>query len=292
MYDIIIIGKGPAGVSAALYAVRSGLSVCIIAKDYGALEKAESIENYYGLQTAVPGIELAENGAAHAQSLGVEFRDGEVVSVEYDGMFTVRTAADELRAWSVIVACGRARRAPKIPGIEALSGHGVSYCAVCDGFFFRGKNVAVLGAGEYAASEAAVLRELAASVSVLTNGERAAAELGSYTVDERPLAAAVGDGRLEKVAFADGGELAVDGLFIALGSAGSSDLARKIGAVVINGNIAVDENMATNVAGFFAAGDCTGGLLQVVKAAADGAVAATSAISYVRAAKKNESGGK
>ena len=160
--------------------------------------------------------------------------------------------------------------------LEAMEGRGVSYCAVCDAFFYRGKHVAVLGNGEFALHEIHDLLPVAGSVTLLTNGEEPSFPLPEgVTADTRKIASLEGESRLEQVVFADGTSLPLDGLFIAYGTAGSGALARKIGAALANGNVAVNENMETTVPGLYAAGDCVGGLLQVSKAVYEGAVAGT-----------------
>lgn len=159
----------------------------------------------------------------------------------------------------------------------------MSYCAICDAFFYRGKKVAVIGSGEYAVHEAQVLLPHADMVTLLTNGEPLTAEVpDDVAVCDGKLAAAEGAGRVERVRFADGEVLPLDGLFLAIGTAGSSELARKIGAMLDGADVKVDVHQATNVPGLFAAGDCTGGLLQVAKAVHEGAEAGLSALRYVR----------
>ena len=184
----------------------------------------------------------------------------------------------------MVLATGAQRRRPRIPGLDDFDGAGVSYCAVCDGFFCRGKEVAVLGAGTYALHEAGVLLPLAKRVTLLTNGDPAPEEFPQdLDLDTRPIAALVGEsGILSAVRFADGGALEVCRLFVALGTAGSGDLARKVGLLTENGKIVVDGTMATNVPGLFAAGDCTGGLPQVATAVAQGAQAGLSAVRYLQ----------
>lgn len=290
MTDIIIVGSGPAGATAAIYAVRAGMRATMVSMGAGSLERAERIENFYGCEP-MSGLELHKAGVAQALSLGAELVEGEVVSIAYDGeSFTVKTAqGSELTARAVVLATGVTRRAPKLAGLAELEGRGVSYCAVCDGFFYRGKKVFVLGSGDYAAHEAAELAPLAKSVTILTNGDEpdfaAPDGVSLYT---SPLAALEGEGKLERVRFADGETLEADGLFVALGTAGSAALARTLGAVVEGDNISVDANMATTLQGLFAAGDCTGGLLQVAKAASDGAIAGTAAVRYLRAVKSEK----
>jgi thioredoxin reductase (NADPH) len=164
-----------------------------------------------------------------------------------------------------------------------LEGHGVSYCAICDAFFYRGKDVAVLGAGEYALHECKELLNVAGSVTLLTNGAEVTAEFPeTVKIDKRPLKALLGEGQLAGAVFMDESEIKLDGLFVALGSASAMDLARKAGAAFEDGSVVLDKNFMTTVPGLFAAGDCTGGTLQVAVAVGEGAIAALAAIKYLR----------
>ncbi len=283
MSDIIIIGAGPAGVSAAVYALRSGASVTIIKKDGGALEKADLIENYYGFADPISGPELLENGISQAKRLGAEIVEAEAVGMGFTDRLQVMTTAGDFEAYAVVLSTGSTRNAPRIPGLKEFEGKGVSYCAVCDGFFCRGKDVAVLGSGQYALHEAAELQPIAASVTLLTNGETPEVDIPDWLkVDTRKITSIEGGMLIEKVNFDDGESLDTFRLFVAVGTAGSADLARKAGAVIDGTKITVDDAMATNVPGLFAAGDCTGGLAQVAKAVYEGAVAGMSAGKYVR----------
>lgn len=286
MPKIIIVGKGPAGISCALYTARAGIETMIIAKGTGALEKAEKIENYYGIPSPVSGTELSNSGVAQAKRLGVQFIDEEVVGINYLGSFVVKTESGEYSADSLVIATGSPRKTPKIKGLLELEGRGVSYCAVCDAFFYRKKNVCVLGSGEYAVSEVQELKPVVSSVTLLTDGaEPTAAVPEDVTVIKTPIAELVGEERIEKVLFKDGSELPIDGLFVAYGTAGSADLARKLGVFTEGNKITVSEGMATNIPGLFAAGDCTGGMLQVAKAVYEGAKAGTEAVKYLRGGK-------
>lgn len=275
----VIIGSGPAGISAALYLKRAGIDVTILAKDSGALLKAEKIENYYGFAEPVSGAELHRRGVEGAVRLGCDLRKEEVFAVEYLDRLTVQTDKGSYPADAVILATGASRKAPAVAGLSALEGSGVSYCAVCDAFFYRGKDVAVLGSGEYAAHEAQVLIQTAASVTILTNGESFSGTLpNGVSCDTRPIAKIEGEGVVSGVSFADGSLLSLSGVFVAVGVASSADLARKLGAAVEGNRIVTDENGATNVPGLYAAGDCTGGLLQISTAVAEGAKAAMAII--------------
>ena len=284
MADMLIIGYGPAGVSAALYALRGGLDVVMVGKDSGALEKAHMIENYYGLEKPLSGTELFAVGKRQAEALGAKIVDDEITDLFFDGNFFVaKGLAGEYRARACIMATGSARKKQPLPRMAELEGHGVSYCAICDAFFYRGKDVAVLGAGEYALHECSELVNVVGSVTLLTNGaEPTAAFLETVKVDKRPLKALLGETQLAGAVFMDESEMKFDGLFVALGSASAMDLARKAGAAFDNGNVVLDKGFMTTVPGLFAAGDCTGGTLQVAVAVGEGAIAGLAAIKYLR----------
>lgn len=284
MTKLIIIGDGPAGASAALYALRGNIDTTVISKGYGALEKAHAIENYYGLATPLPGKELHDLGVSQVRKLGADIVSKEVVGISFDGKFKILTADEEFSADALIIATGTSRKVPRIKGIADFEGLGVSYCAVCDGFFHRGKDVAVLGSGKYALHEAQALLTIAGSVTVLTDGTSPEVEFPSeIKVDERKISHLDGSPMaLSTVVFDDSSSMTISGLFIAQGSASSTDLARKVGIATDSNKIVVDENMATNIPGIFACGDCTGGLLQVSKAVYDGATAGNSVVKYLR----------
>lgn len=287
MKHLLVIGQGPAGISAAIYAKRGGMAVTVVANGVGALEKAERIENYYGFGKPLTGRELAAQGVEGAKRLGVEFVHGELVGLRFkdtmDG-FVAELVQGTLEADAVVLAMGASRLAPPLSGLRELEGHGVSYCAICDAFFYRGKEVAVLGAGDYALAEAAALLPHAAKVHLLTNGEAAPARAPSEVlVHTGALAAVEGEGSVERVAFADGTSLPVSGVFVAVGTAGSTAIAKKLGILLDGAYLKVDEKMVTNVPGAFAAGDATGGLLQAAKAVHEGAVAGLSALRFLRA---------
>lgn len=287
MYDVIIVGAGPAGISASLYLKRANLNVLVIFKGNGALEKASKIENYYGLQEPVSGKNLFNIGIEQAKSLGVEIVKDEVTSITLEDYFTVTTVNREYQTKKVILATGTNRKAPNIKGIREYEGKGVSYCAVCDAFFYKNKDVAVLGSGNYAIHEATQLKPIVNSVTILTNGEPMVENRDGveFDIDEEPIREFRGGNVIEEVAFENQDTKKINGVFVAIGTASSSDLARKIGAVVQNENIQVDENMQTTVEGLYACGDCTGGLLQINKAVYEGAKAALHIINAFKSEK-------
>ena len=295
MENIVIIGAGPAGISAALYAARGNMNPLVINNGIGALEKAEKIENYYGLEQPLSGKELYERGIAQAETLGVRILDAEVLGISGFDTFTVKTTAGDFDTVSVILATGGKRSAPKIPGLKEFEGRGVSYCAVCDAFFYRGKEVAVVGNGDFALHEAEELRNVTQDVTIYTDGkEPEFSREHPIAVNTMKIQAIEGDDKVSGLLMqsdtaaqdAEAPENSfypADGVFVALGTAGSTEIARQMGAEISDkGNIKTDEEMATTIPGLFAAGDCTGGLLQVSKAVYEGSMAAISAGKYVR----------
>jgi thioredoxin reductase (NADPH) len=283
MPNAIIIGNGPAGISAALYTTRAGIDTVIIGKDHGALGKAAEIENYYGFSQPISGNALINNGIEGARRLGAKIISDEVLGISYFDRFVVTTKEKDYHADSVIIATGTSRSAPKISGLKEFEGHGISYCAVCDAFFYRGKDVAVLGDGEYALHEALELLPTSNTVTLLTNGKQPSTMIpDQIKVNTNIIDSLKGKNVLDSVIFQDGTSLSVSGLFVAIGVAGSTALAKKLGAATENNKILVDENMATNIPGLFAAGDCTGGLLQISKAVYEGAKAGMEVIKYLR----------
>lgn len=283
MERLIIIGSGPAGVSASLYAVRAGIKTTVVSTGTGALEKTEKIENYYGFPEEISGKELYERGIAGAKRMGVEFLTDEVVSVEKSDVFRVKTPDKTLEADAVILATGVSKLAPEIEGLEKFEGKGVSYCAICDGFFFRNKKVAVLGTGENALNEINELKNITSDITLLTNGDEITADFPEdVSIISDEIECLDGDGKISGVSFKTGQRLSVDGLFIAYKTAGSTAIAKKLGAKTDGKFILTDDEMKTNVKGLFAAGDCRGGLLQISKSVYDGAIAGTSAVKYIK----------
>ena len=289
MTDVIIIGGGPAGVTAALYAARAGLETIILYKDQGALSKAAKVDNFYG-HLEVGGNELVDIGLEQAKRVGATIINEEAVGMRTneDETITIDTANSSYTARTAIIATGASRTTPKIKGLAELEGRGVSYCAICDGFFHRGKDVAVIGSSAYALHEAEDLLPIAKSVTVLTNGAEPQVEFPeNVSVRTEKIQEVVGQAGLmgevlSSVTLDGGEEIPFSGLFVAVGVAGGTELARKVGAVVQNNAISVDEQLRTTVANIWAAGDCTGGLKQIVKAAYEGAEAGTDIVKYLK----------
>lgn len=294
--NVIIIGAGPAGISAALYLARGNMNPLLIYDGTGALEKAEKIENYYGLSAPLSGSELFETGLSQAKALGVRTVEAQVLGLGGFDTFEIKTTEGTFESRSVILATGGKRKAPQIPGLKEFEGRGVSYCAVCDAFFYRGKDVAVLGNSDFALHEAEELSNTAGSVTIYTDGQEPNfSREPSMEVNTMKIQAIEGDGKVSGLRLGEelkatdiesGAFKGAEGVFVALGTAGSGELARQIGAELTEkGNIQVNSSMETTVPGLFAAGDCTGGLLQIAKAVYEGAQAGISAGKYVRSLK-------
>lgn len=283
MRDAIVIGKGPAGISAAIYLKRAGIDVLVIGKGYGALENSDKIENYYGFEEPISGKELIEKGIKQAENLGIEVITDEVVSIEKYENFIVKTLDKSFEAKTVLLATGKSRVKIDIKGFEKFKGKGISFCAVCDGFFYRNKKVAVIGNGKYAANELSELMNFTKDIILFTNGQ-------DLTTDNFPddidivydkISEIYGDDKIKGL-IAGNTNFDVDGIFIALGTASASDFAMKMGVFTEKDSIIVDEDFMTNVEGFYAAGDAIGGFLQIAKAVSDGAHASKGMIKYIK----------
>lgn len=274
MYDSIIIGKGPAGISSAIYISRSNLKVLVIGKNETALNKAHVIENYYGFEKPITGEELFEKGIQQAKNQNIKVKNDEVIDIIWDNdKFIVKTVNSEYESKTVLLATGKSRNSAKIDGIKEFEGRGVSYCAICDGFFYRNKKIAVIGNGEYAIHEAKILKNVSEDVTIFTNGrelpQNRSIEITNFV--EGKIDSIRGKEKASKIVLNDNTEYEIDGIFVAEGTASSIDFAKKLGIFLENNNIKVDENMQTNIPGIYAAGDCTGGLLQISKAVYEGA---------------------
>ena len=279
MYDSIIIGSGPAGVTASLYMIRAGLKVLIISKNQTALYKAEHIQNYYGFENGISGKELNDIGIKQAQKLGVEFVEKEVVSIKYEEygyevIIANQGINEKYLAKTIILATGTNRNRPRIKGLKEFEGKGISYCAICDGAFFRNKNVGVLGNGDYAMAEIEELLPIVKSVTMYTNGlDPIDHRIENVNINTKKIREFRGSNIIEEIEFEDDTTEKINGIFVAQGVATSIDFAKKIGAMIENNYIVVNDKMETTVPNIYACGDCTGGLLQISKAVYEGTVA-------------------
>ena len=298
MYDIIIIGGGPAGLTAALYARRANKTVLVIEKASfgGQITYSPKVENIPGFQE-VTGNEFAEKLVEQVLNQDAEVECAEVLSIRDGDIKTVITDSGEFEGKSVIIATGAKHRLLGLENEQNLIGEGISFCAVCDGAFYEGKTVAVIGGGNSALQEAILLSDLAKKVYVIQNldfftGEQKLVEkLQSKENVEIILGAVVekliGENELKgitikNVATDESSDLTLDGMFVAIGLVPQNDIFKDVITLDGRGYVDANENCTTNAKGIFVAGDCrTKTIRQVITAAGDGAVAALAACDYV-----------
>lgn len=305
-YDAIIIGSGPAGLTAALYLGRAGQKCILLEKDFvgGYTAKIAHIENYPGYES-INGMDLTQIMAKQAEKFGATIvYPVEVVDLELKGeVKRVRTRDEVYESHAVVIAIGVARKKLEVPGAKEFLGKGVSYCATCDGNFFKGRNVAVVGSDNEAAEEALHLAELASKVTVIPHREpdivisvmnRLRSKPNVEILPVSKIHAVAGDELVTGLKIS--GEsvetiLPVEGVFIAMGSTPISQLILRAGGHTDDrGCLVVDKHQRMNLEGVFAAGDCTCGGMQIVSAAGEGAVAGMRAASYVRKVKAKAEG--
>jgi len=284
MIECLIIGKGPAGISLAIYLKRAGFDCLVVGKDYGALAEADLVANYYGLPEPISGPELIESGIAQAQNLGIEVKTDEVLNITDMGThFEVKLLNQVISAKIIVLALGKKRERLKIKGFEEFIGKGISFCATCDGFFYKGKRLAVIGSRDYALSEYEELTSFSQDLMLFTNGEEAEFRSNSadLKINNEKIVEIKGNLRVEELV-TEKNNYAVDGIFVALKSAGPLEFAKKLGVLTENNFLVVDQDYMTNIKGVFAIGDCIGGLPQIAKAVADGAIASKGIINYLK----------
>ena len=292
-FAVIVLGGGPAGYTAAMYTARAGLSTLVIEKLYagGQMTQTPNIENYPGFPQGIDGVLLGMNFQAGAQNAGVQTLNAEVTAVSLQGSEKILTTAKgDFVGRAVIIATGADHRHLGLPREWELTGKGVTYCATCDGMFYRGKTVAVVGGGNSAASEALVLSRIAKKVYLIHRRD----SLKASRTYHQPLEQAenvefiwnsqvsqlLGEEKLSGVVLQDvqsgqEKELALDGLFISVGRNPATELFRGQLELDKNGYIVADETTRTSIPGVYAVGDVrTKTVRQIVTAAADGAVAA------------------
>lgn len=300
IYDMIVIGGGPAGYTAALYGARAGLDVIVLEKlsAGGQMALTSQIDNYPGFEEGVDGFELGEKMQAGAERFGVVSEIAEVMSVELnDKIKSVETDMGVFKGYTVALATGANPRNLGIQGEESLIGRGVNYCAACDGMFFKDKIVAVIGGGNSAVTDALILSRIASKVYIVHRRDSLRATkiyfdtlqktenvefIWNSTVEELVAGNKLEAVKLKNVKSGEISELKLDGLFVSIGRNPSTELVKDQLQLDKSGYIIADESTRTNIPGVFAAGDIrTKALRQVVTAAADGAVAAHYAEEYL-----------
>lgn len=293
MYDIIIVGAGPAGLTSAIYARRAMKSVLVLeALSYGGqIINTLSIENYPAMP-GVSGFDFATNLYNQAKDLGADIKFEKVLEIK-DGSFKkVVTSKEEYECKCVIIATGCENRKLGLPLEEELTGRGISYCATCDGNFYKGKIVAVVGGGNTALEDALYLSDIASKVYLIHRREEFRGEESTLNLLKKKgniefilnsnVTKLVGNEKLEKIIVNDDKEIDVDGLFVAIGKIPENENFRKLINLDDNGYIDSSEDCHTNISGIFVAGDARRkDLRQLVTATSDGAIAANEAIKYI-----------
>ena len=278
MYDCIVIGSGPCGISAAIYLKRFGLNVLVIGSDYGTLSVNTLIENYYGINS-IYGVDLIEKGILQARNLGIEVLCEEVVKIEMNDLFVVGTNKSSYSSKTVFIATGMKRTSVNVSNLKEFVGRGVSYCAVCDGFLYRKKRIGLLGSGDFMKSELDVLKRFSKDIVVFTNGDEVS--LDDVLVVKDEVISVEGNDFLSSVTTRCD-KYFIDALFVAVGMASGSSFASHLGLIVDDfGHLVVNDYM-TNIPGIFAGGDVIGGVKQIVKAASDGCCAAYKIKDYLK----------
>lgn len=283
MYDSIVIGKGPAGLQAATYISRAGHSVLVIGENDSSLVKAVHIDNYFGFDNTISGLSLLEQGERQAKRFGTVILQAHVLDIIYaDNGFIIKTNADSFMCKTILIATGKPLPAVIIPGIKKFEGKGISYCTTCDGFFFRGKKVGILGNKDYALQEAEEMEKFTDKITIFTNGKNLEAELSKYRIITNKIQSFQGGESLEKVVFDDNTSEDINGMFVALDRPAGAEFARKLGIEINEDRIITDDNFQTNIPGIFAAGDCTSDFKQISVAVGQGALAARGMLQLIK----------
>ncbi len=301
-YDVVILGGGPAGLTAGIYSARSGLSTLIVEKGFpgGQIVNSPLVENYPGMYEGISGMELGQRMHMHAEHAGAETVLAEVTELVRGAAgqpHCIVTSGGDVTATAVIIATGTRYRTLDVPGEMEFSGRGVSYCATCDGPLYKGRKVVVVGGGDTAVTDALELARFADEVTVIHRRDQLrASQVLQDKAMKHPRIRFIWSTVVEGI---EGGppvtaikvrnrenntvsRMAVDGVFVAVGSIPSTGFLVGVVALDDTGAVVIDETMATEVAGMFAAGDVRhGSVRQVIAAAGDGAAAAVSARRYI-----------
>lgn len=307
IYDVVIIGAGPAGMTAAVYASRSNLDTVLVERGMpgGQMVDTEDIENYPGYEHIL-GQDLSNKMFEHAKKFGAEYAYGDIKEVEDHGTYkVVKAGSKDFKTRTIIIATGAQYRKLGIPGEAELTGRGVSYCAVCDGAFFKEKELVVIGGGDSAVEEGIYLTRFASKVTIIHRRDELRAQkiiqdrafandkiefiwdTGVETINDKD--GKVGSLSLENFKTGEKSEFAADGVFVYIGMDPLSEPFTSLGVVDEEGYVPSNENMETKVAGVFSAGDIrVKDLRQIVTATGDGSIAAESAQKYIEVLPENE----
>ncbi len=294
VYDTIIIGSGPSGLGAAVYALRFNMKVIVIGKEFGGLiTTTDTVENYPGFPR-ISGYDLMQQFKAHCDSLNAQIVDDEVLDIQLgNNLFRVKCGFGEYAGKTIIYATGGKHRKLGVPGEEEFTGKGVSYCATCDGPLFKGKVLGVVGGSDSAAKDALFLSEHASKVYIIYRRQEIRAEpINKQRVAKNPKITIIpqtevkqvkGEDFVTHVVFQDGKEFPLDGVFIEIGADPASELAKRLGVKTNDkGEIIINQASETNIPGFYAAGDVTQQIYkQAITGVAEGVIAAFSAYTFI-----------
>lgn len=292
MYDVIIIGAGPAGLGAAIYTGRGKLSTLVIGDSHKSmLSKAHSVGNFFGFAKDIPGEQLINLGIEQAKRFGATFVVAEAINAKKeDNIFYVKCDnREQYQSKVLIIATGRAFRLANIKHEKDLTGKGVHYCVTCDGYFYEGKKVCVIGHGNNAAEEALELLAYTKDVAIISNGHefefspeiKKLIEQKNIKLQKDRITEFYGVEKLEGLILPDGSRLQYDGAFIGLGTTSALNFATKLGLETEGNIVVVDKDSRTNLEGVYACGDCIGGNAQAAKSIGEGCNAAISAIKFL-----------
>jgi thioredoxin reductase (NADPH) len=294
-FDLIVLGGGPTAIGCAIYAARFAMDVLIIGKTFGGLIATTHVVENYPAVTSISGQGLMEMFREHMNSLNIPYISDEIRSIEkVDDHFELNSFFQKFKAYSICIATGSERKKLGVPGEEDFAGRGVSYCATCDGPFYRDKIVAVVGGSDSAAKEALFLAQNVEKVYIIYRGKEIRAEPINkqrvYDNDkieiiyETNIVEIKGDTTVSSVVFDSGKELEIDGVFIEIGSIPNSDLAKRVGVITNEkGEILINRKSETNITGIFAAGDVADApFKQAITGVSEGVIAAYSAFDYVK----------
>ncbi len=287
MRNCVIIGAGPAGMNAALYLKRGGIEPIIIESDVpgGKMLKTYKIENYLGYES-IDGGELALKMSKQVKDLGVKIIRDKVIKVSHDDKFVIKCENNEFISDYVIVATGRIPRKLGLKNESELIGRGISYCAVCDGAFYKNKEVAIIGGGNSALTEALYLSDLCLKVYILARKDLRASDVLQNRIKNKDnivvlknveVSEILGNDKLSSILLNNGDRLDVSGMFIAIGGNPELSFLDSLGVELVNGYIKTNNRMESNIKGLYAAGDVRyKDFYQIITAASDGAIAALS----------------
>ena len=291
-YDVVVIGGGPAGLSAAIYTARAELDTLILDEADKLLEKAESIDNYFGFPDGISGKELLKRGRDQAKRFGTEIIEEKALITKIDPEgegYIVETADIDFKTDGLVISPGIQHEKPPIEGIKEFEGKGISYCVVCDAPLYKGRKVGLVGSEDLVGKEALELYEYTTDIKIYTNGNELEMPENLFDklkkrkipIEERKIEEVLGDQEFSGLRVDDEVH-EMDGLMIAEGSSGSLDFARSLGITIKDGVLSVDEDMFTGIPRVYAAGDCVGGARQISAAVGEGAKAALGLINELR----------